>query len=161
MKKIFKIFAIILIIIVGLLIGEEVYFRNIKIEPEDLYLTKETSNEEIKASKGSYQWSVKGIIKEHSVIADSLSPVSFDYSKFIDVKPGDKIYFNDCNWTKVSASIILQKDKTEVAKIAIESNLEEKYIVIPEMVANEYVLKIDLESDKGKVWYSAKIKITE
>ena len=73
----------------------------------------------------------------------------------------DKIYFNDCNWTDVGASLIFQKDGKEVASIPLESNLEEKYIVTPQLLTDDYIIKIDLKSEKGEVWYSAKIKITK
>lgn len=161
MKKVLKILAIILIIVIGVVIADVIYCKVAKVEPEDLYLNKENSTEQIKASRGTYQWTERGIIRNISAIADSKGPTSFDYPKVIETKVGDKIYFNDCEWTKVSASILLQKDRTELAKVPIESNLEENYIVIPELVASEYIVQINLKSDKGEVWYSAKIKITK
>lgn len=161
MKKVLKILAIILIIVIGVVVADVIYYKTAKVEPEDLYLTTENSNEQIKANRGTYQWKKKGIIRDINVIADSIGPTSFDYPKIIEAKSGDKIYFSDNGWTKVNASIILQKDRTELAKVPIESNVEKRYIVVPEMVAGEYIVQIDLESEMGEVWYSAKIKITE
>lgn len=161
MKKSWKILAVIFIVVIMVFIVDAIYCRIVKVEPDDLYLTKENSEENVQATKGSYVWEEKGIIRNISVAADSIGPTSIDYNKKIDVKSGDKVYFNDCNWTGVGASLILQKDGKEIASLPIESNLEEKYIVIPQLVADDYIIKIDLKSEKGEVWYSAKIKITE
>lgn len=161
MKKSWKILAVIFIVVIMVFIVDAIYCRIVKVEPDDLYLTKENSEENVQATKGFYVWEEKGIIRNISVAADSIGPTSIDYNKKIDVKSGDKVYFNDCNWTGVGASLILQKDGKEIASLPIESNLEEKYIVIPQLVADDYIIKIDLKSEKGEVWYSAKIKITE
>lgn len=157
MKKIFKILIILLIIFVVVLIGRRFYYSKVGVAPEDLYLTKENSQEQFKANKGTYSWNDKGT----STIADSIGPLEMDFSRSIDVKPNDKIYFNDCDWTKVTATVILQQERKEVAKVAIETNLEEKCIVVPELVSGEYVIQINLESDKGNVWYATKINIVE
>lgn len=161
MKKSWKILAVIFIVVIMVFIVDAIYCRTAKVEPDDLYLTKENSEENVQATKGSYVWEEKGIIRNISVAADSIGPTSIDYNKKIEVKSGDKVYFNDCNWTSVGASLILQKDGKEIASLPIESNLEEKYIVIPQLVTDDYIIKIDLKSEKGEVWYSAKIKITE
>lgn len=161
MKKSWKILAVIFIVVIMVFIVDAIYCRIVKVEPDDLYLTKENSEENVQATKGSYVWEEKGIIRNISVAADSIGPTSIDYNKKIEVKSGDKVYFNDCNWTSVGASLILQKDGKEIASLPIESNLEEKYIVIPQLVTDDYIIKIDLKSEKGEVWYSAKIKITE
>ena len=161
MKKSWKILAVIFIVVIMVFIVDAIYCRIVKVEPDDLYLTKENSEENVQATKGSYVWEEKGIIRNISVAADSIGPTSIDYNKKIDVKSGDKVYFNDCNWTGVGASLVLQKDGKEIASLPIESNLEERYIVIPQLVADDYIIKIDLKSEKGEVWYSAKIKITE
>lgn len=159
MNKITKILIIVAILIVCVWVADIIYCKIISVEPDDLYLVKENSEENVKATKGSYTWKEKGIIRYINVTADSVGPINIDYNKIIEVKPGDKIYFNDCNWTNVGASVILQKDGKEVASIPIESNLEERYIVVPQIVIDEYIIKIDLKSDNGEVWYSAKIKI--
>lgn len=159
MNKITKILIIVAILIVCVWVADIIYCKIISVEPDDLYLVKENSEENVKATKGSYTWKEKGIIRYINVTADSVGPINIDYNKIIEVKPGDKIYFNDCNWTNVGASVILQKDGKEVANIPIESNLEERYIVVPQIVVDEYIVKIDLKSDNGEVWYSAKIKI--
>lgn len=161
MKKSWKILAIIFIIVIMIFIVDAVYCKTVTVEPDNLYLTKENSEEKVQATRGSYIWKERGIIRNISVAADSVGPTSIDYNKIIEVKVGDKLYFNDCNWTEVGASVILQKDGKEVASIPIESNIEEKFIVIPQLVADDYIIKIDLKSEKGEVWYSAKIKITE
>lgn len=161
MNKVTKVLIIVLILVAGVFIADTIYCKTISVEPDNLYLTKESSEEKIQATKGSYIWEERGIIRNISVVADSIGPTGIDYNKKIDVKPGDKIYFSDCNWSGVGASLILQKEGKEIAILPMESNLEEKYMVIPQLVADEYVIKIDLESEKGEVWYSAKIKITE
>ena len=161
MKKSWKILAVIFIVVIMVFIVDAIYCRIVKVEPDDLYLTKENSEENVQATKGSYVWEEKGIIRNISVAADSIGPTSIDYNKKIEVKSGDKVYFNDCNWTGVGASLVLQKDGKEIASLPIESNLEERYIVIPQLVEDDYIIKIDLKSEKGEVWYSAKIKITE
>lgn len=161
MKKSWKILAVIFIVVIMVFIVDAIYCRTAQVKPDDLYLTKENSEENVQATKGSYVWEEKGIIRNISVAADSIGPTSIDYNKKIDVKSGDKVYFNDCNWTGVGASLVLQKDGKEIASLPIESNLEERYIVIPQLVADDYIIKIDLKSEKGEVWYSAKIKITE
>lgn len=157
MKKILKILIIFLIIGIIILLCRRSYYNRVGVSPKDLYLRKENSQEEFMANKGSYSWSDKGI----SIIVDSIGPLEMDFSKSIEVKTNDKIYFNDYDWTKVSANIILQQSGKEIANIAIESNLEEKYIVIPKFVSGEYVVKINFESNKGEVWYATKINIIE
>lgn len=157
MKKFLKILIILLAVVVLVFAARKIYYSNVKIEPEELYLTKENSVEEFKATKGSYSWNDKGI----SVIADSIGPLQMDFSKAIDVKVNDKIYFTDYNWTNGGSAVILAKERTEVARVTLETNLEENYIVMPELTKGEYVIQINLESDKGDVWYAAKINITE
>ena len=157
MKKILKILIILLAVVVLVFAARKIYYSNVKIEPEELYLTKENSVEEFKATKGSYSWNDKGI----SVIADSIGPLQMDFSKAIDVKINEKIYFSDQNWTNGGSAVILAKERTEVARVTLETNLEENYIVMPELTKGEYVIQINLESDKGDVWYAAKINITE
>lgn len=157
MKKILKVLIIVLAVVILVFAARKIYYSNVKIEPEELYLTKENSVEEFKATKGSYSWNDKGT----SVIADSIGPLQMDFSKAIDVKINDKIYFTDHNWTNGGSAVILAKERTEVARVTLETNLEENYIVMPELTKGEYVIQINLESDKGDVWYAAKINITE
>lgn len=157
MKKFLKILIIVLVAIILIFAVRKIYYRNVKVEPEELYLTKENMEEEFKATKGSYSWNDKGV----SVIADSIGPLQMDYSKAIDVKVNEKIYFSDHDWTNGGAAIILAKERTEVARVTLEANLEENYIVVPELTNGEYVIQINLESEKGDVWYAAKINITE
>lgn len=157
MKKIWKILVVILILFIVILMGRKIYYTNVGIAPEDLYLRSENSQEEFKASKGSYKWDDKGM----QVIADSISPLEMDFSKSIEVKQNGKIYLNDCEWTSVSAVVILQQERKEVARIAMEANLEENYIVAPSIALGEYVIQINLKSDKGDVWYASKINIVE
>lgn len=159
MKKIWKILAIILIVVMIIFIIDTIYYKTAKVEPKDLYITKEESNEIIKACKGSYSWKEKGFLRKISVVADSIDPTHFDYTKVLNVNIGDKIYFNNYDWTKVSASIILEKDRKEIAKVPIESNLEECYVVVPEIIDGEYIIQINLKSNKGDVWYSVKVNI--
>ncbi len=161
MNKITKILILALILVVCISLADIIYSKNVLIEPDNLYLTKENSEEKVQATKGSYTWKEKGIIRYINVSADSIGPTSIDYNKKVEVKSGDKIYFNDCNWTEVSALLILQKDGKEIATLPVESNIEERYIVVPQLVADDYIVKIDLKSNKGDVWYSAKIKIVE
>ena len=157
MKKVLKIFIVILVVLVVAIAARKIYYSVVEIEPNDLYLTKENTEENFIATKGSYSWNDKGV----SVIADSISHLEMDYSKEIDVKANDKIYFSDDNWTSVGASVILAQGRKEIAKVTIESNLEGKYIVVPEIEPGEYVVQINLESDKGDVWYTTKINISE
>lgn len=165
MKKNWKTLAIIvmlvIVIVMIIFIVDIIYSKTAKVEPNDLFFTKETTSESIKATKGGYSWKERGILREINVIADSLGPTSFDYSKNMEVNVGDKLYFDDHNWTSVNASIILQKDRIEIAKVPIESNLEESYIVVPDMTDGEYIIQINLKSDNGEVWYSAKINISK
>ena len=81
MKKVLIVIGIILILLLISFIGARVYYNNVGVEPDDLYFYKETSEEKIKASKGSYSWNDKGT----SVIADSVGPLQIDFSKPIDV----------------------------------------------------------------------------
>lgn len=157
MKKVLKILVIVLIIVLIVFIGRRIYYTIVGIKPEDLYLVKEDTQEQIKATRGSYSWNDKGL----SVIADSISPLDMDFSKVIEVKPNDKIFFSDYEWTNVGASLILAKERKEIAKVTIETNLEENYIIVPEVVSGEYIIQIIFESDKGNVWYATKINITE
>ena len=157
MKKNLKVLIIVLVAIILIFAVRKIYYRNVKVEPEELYLTKENMEEEFKASKGSYSWNDKGV----AVIADSVGPLQMDFSKAIDVKVNEKIYFSDHNWTNGGAALILAKERTEVARVTLETNLEENYIVVPELTKGEYVIQINLESEKGDVWYAAKINITE
>ena len=161
MSKKIKLLIVIVILFVSVFIVDLIYAKTTTVKPGNLYLTKENSKEKVQAAMGSYTWTQRGIIRKINVSADSIGPLSIDYNKKIEVKAEDKIYFNDCNWTNISASLILQKDGKEVAILPIESNFEEKYIVIPQLVEDDYIIKIDLESDKGNVWYSAKINITK
>ena len=161
MKKITKILIVVLILVVCIFIVDAIFCKNILVEPEILYLSKENAEEKIQATRGSYTWTERGLIRNITATADSIGPTNIDYNKKIEVKSGDKIYFNDCNWTDVGALLIFQKDGKEVASIPLESNLEEKYIVTPQLLTDDYIIKIDLKSEKGEVWYSAKIKITE
>ena len=157
MKDFLKVLIIVLVAIILIFAVRKIYYSNVKVEPEELYLTKENMEEEFKATKGSYSWNDKGV----SVIADSIGPLQMDYSKAIDVKVNEKIYFSDHNWTNGGAAVILAKERTEVARVILETNLEENYIVVPELTKGEYVIQINLESEKGDVWYAAKINITE
>ena len=157
MKKFLKILIILLAVVILIFAVRKIYYSNVKIEPEELYLIKENTKEEFKASKGSYSWNDKGI----SVIADSIGPLQMDFSKAIDVKVNDKIYFTDHDWTNGGSAVILAKERTEVARVTLETNLEESYIVVPELTKGEYVIQINLESEKGDVWYATKINITE
>ena len=161
MSKKIKLLIVIIILFVSIFIVDLIYVKTATVKPDNLYLTRENSEEKVQASIGSYTWKRKGIIRNINVSADSIGPVSIDYNKKIEVKAEDKIYFNDCNWTNVSASLILQKDGKEMAILPMESNLEERYIVIPQLVEDDYIIKIDLESNKGNIWYSAKINITK
>lgn len=157
MKKFLKILIIVLVAIIIIFAIRKIYYNNVKVEPEELYLIKENTEEEFKATKGSYSWNDNGI----SVIADSISPLQMDFSKAIDVKANDKIYFSDDNWTSANALVIIAQGRTEMARITIEINLEEKCITIPQLSPGEYVIQINLESKKGDVWYAAKINVTE
>ena len=157
MKKILKVLIIVLVAIILIFAVRKIYYRNVKVEPEELYLTKENMEEEFKATKGSYSWNDKGV----AVIADSIGPLQMDFSKAIDVKVNEKIYFSDHNWTNGGSALILAKERTEVARVTLETNLEENYIVVPELTKGEYVIQLNLESEKGDVWYAAKINITE
>lgn len=155
MRNILKNLIIILILFIVPIISIIIYYNNVEIKPEELYLTKENSGEEFKANTGGFSWKDKG----RTTIADSISPLQMDFSKSIDVKANDKIYFSDCNWTNVGATVILAKERKEIAKVTIETNLEEKYIVIPELALGEYVIQLNLQSEKGNVWYAVKINI--
>lgn len=157
MKKFLKVLIIVLVAIILILAIRKIYYSNVKVEPEELYLSKENTEEEFKASKGSYSWNDKGV----SVIADSIGPLQMDFSKAIDVKINDKIYFSDHNWTNGGAAVILAEGRKEIARVTLETNLNENYIVVPEITKGEYVVQINLESDKGDVWYATKINITE
>ena len=157
MKKKLKFFVIILIVIIMALVSIKIYIDKLEIGPEDVYLTMENSTVEYKTTTGAYTWNDKG---KH-VIADSIQPLQMDFSNIIDVKENDKIYFSGEEWTNIGASLMIAKGRNEVARVTIETNLEEKYFVIPELVAGEYVIQINLESDKGEVWYAAKIRIME
>ena len=157
MKKILKVLIVIMIILIGTFIATRIYYNNVGIEPNDLYLNKEYSKEMYKATKGSYSWNDKGM----SVIADSVSPVQMDFSKSINVNAGEKLYFSDENWTSSSAYVIIAQERTEMARIAIETNLEQNYITVPELSSGEYLIQINLESNKGDVWYATKINIIE
>lgn len=166
MNKFFKVLTITLIAIVLLLIllviADKIYGKMLKVEPGDLYLTKENTEEKIKASKGGYQWTEKSIINSINVIADSLGVLAFDYSKNLEVKPGDKIYFDNLeDWTSASASVILSKDREEIARISIETNFEEKYIIVPEIEKGKHVVQMDMEAEKGRVRYGFQINIVE
>ena len=157
MKKVLIVLSIILILILILFIVTRVYYNNVGVKPNDLYLNKENSEEMFKASMGTYSWNDKGI----SVIADSVGPLQIDFTKLIDVKAGEKLYFSDENWSVVSAFAIIAEERKEMARVTIEANLEEKCIIVPEFTPGEYVIQINLESEKGDVWYAAKINITE
>ena len=157
MKKVLIIFSIILILLVIPFIVTRVYYNNVGVKPNDLYLNKENSEEKFKASMGSYSWNDKGV----SIIADSIGPMQMDFSKAIDVKANEKIFFTDENWTSVSATVIIGQERKESARVTIETNLEEKCIIVPELTKGEYVIQINLESAKGDVWYATKINITE
>ena len=157
MKKVFKILIVALIVFCAILIGRKIYYTKVGIGPEELYLSKQSSKEEFKMNKGAYQWDDKGM----QVIADSISPLEIHFINSIEVSSNDKLYFNDYGWTMVNAFVILQQDKKEIARIPIETNLEENYIVVPDIVAGEYIIQINLESENGKVWYATKINITE
>lgn len=157
MRKILNVFMIVLVTIILIFAARKIYYANVKIEPEELYLTKENTAEEFMATKGSYSWNDK----RTSVIADSINPLQIDFSKSIDVKVNEKIHFSDYNWTNGSSVIILAEGRTELARVTLETNLEENYIVVPELTKGEYVVQINLESNKGDVWYATKINITE
>ena len=161
MNKITKILIVVLIIIIFVLVADALYCRTISVEPDELYLSKENSEESIQATKGSYTWKERGLIKYVNVVSDSVGPTSIDYNQKIEAKSGEKIYFSDSNWSDIGASLILQKDGKDVAILPIESNIEERYIIVPQLVNDEYVVKIDLKSDNGEVWYSAKIVIND
>lgn len=157
MNKILKNIAIILLIILLILIGRRIYYSTVYIEADDLYLTKENSTEQILANKGTYSWSDKGT----HVNVDTVGPTEMEYAKIIEVKKGEKLFFNDCNWTNSTASIIISRETKELAKVSIECNAQENYIVIPDIALGEHFIEIYCESDKGQVWYSAKINIVE
>lgn len=157
MKKILIIVCIILILFVISFVVTRVYYNNVGIQPNDLYFYKQYSDEKFKASMGTYSWNDKGM----SVIADSISPLQMDLSKSIDVKANEKLYFTDDKWNAVSAVVIIAQERTEMARVTIETNLEEKCIIVPKLTPGEYVIQINLESEKGDVWYAAKINITE
>ena len=157
MKKFLNVFIIVLVAIILIFAAGKIYYVNVKIEPEELYLTKENTEEEFKATKGSYSWNDKGT----SVIADSINPLQIDFSKSIDVKVNEKIYFSDYNWTNGGSVVILAEGRKEVARVTPETNLKENYIVVPELTKGEYVIQINLESNKGDVWYATKINIIE
>ena len=157
MKKVLIVIGIILILLLISFIGTRVYYNNVGVEPDDLYFYKETSEEKIKASKGSYSWNDKGT----SVIADSVGPLQMDFSKAIDVKADEKLYFTDDNWKTASAFVIISQERTEVARVTIEVNLDEKCIIVPELTPGEYVIQLNLESEKGDVWYATKLNIVK
>ena len=155
MKKVVKILIVILVVAIILIVGRKIYYNNLTIEPNDLYLTKENSEISIKMNTGTYSWSDKGI----QVVADSIPAQDMDNLKVLNVKPDEKIYFTDCDWTSSSA-IILLRNENNVAGFAIDSNPKENYIIVPN-IKGEYIVQISLESAKGEVWYAAKLNITE
>lgn len=166
MKKIWKILTIILIVIVVLIVfviaADKIYGKIIKVEPGNIYLSKENSEEEIKAVRGSYSWREKTLISYINVNADASSPLTFDYTQTIKAKPGEKIYFKDDeNWNSIVASVIFGKDRIEIVKVSIESNLEERYIVVPEMEKGKHVVQMDMKSEKGEAWYTFQLDIVE
>lgn len=155
MKKTVKILFVILAIVILLFIGRKIYYSNVEIKPEDLYLSKENSEENIKMNIGTYSWEDKGM----NVIADSIPAQDMENLKSLNVKQNEKIVFTDCDWISSSARILLIYEGT-VAGFAIESNPEEHYIIVPNM-EGEYIVQIDLKSDKGEVWYAAKLNISK
>ncbi len=165
MNKLLKILTIILVtillLIILVVIADKIYGRIIKVEPEDIYLTKENTEESIKSVKGSYSWKEKTLISYINVNADSSSPLTYDYTQTITAKPGEKIYFEGGEWNSLVASVILGKDRTEIAKISIDSNLSERYIVVPEMESGKHIVQMDLKSEKGEVWYTFQLEIVK
>lgn len=155
MKKVIKVIVIIFIVIILLLVGRKIYYNNVKITPGDLYLNKENSEENIKMNLGSYSWQDKGI----NVAGVSVSPQDMENLKTLNVKQNEKVKFTDYKWNSASARILLINEQ-QVAGFAIEINLDENYIVVPSF-EGEYIVQIDLESDKGEVWYAAKLNITK
>lgn len=156
MKKIVKIFAIILVLIIVILGVRRIYYNAVGINPDELYLSKENSEESIKANLGSYQWSDKGL----HVVADAIEPTEIDFAKSFDVKQNEKLYFTDSNWTKASAIILLESESGKVTHLVMDCNVEENYIVVP-IITGEYIVQINLESSKGNVWYAVKLNIFE
>ena len=165
MNKIWKILIIALILIILVIalvaVADKIYGKMITVEPDDIYLNKENSEEKIKGVKGSYSWREKTLISYVAVNADAASPLTYDYTQTISAKPGEKIYFNNDEWNSLVASVILGKDRVEIGKISIESNLEEGYILVPEMLPGKYVVEMDLKAEKGEAWYTFQINIVE
>lgn len=155
MKKSVKILLVILVVITLLFIGRKIYYSNVEIKPEDLYLSKENSEENIKMNIGTYSWEDKGM----NVVADSIPAQDMENFKTLNVKQNEKIIFTDYDWTSSNARILLIYEGT-VAGFGIESNPEEHYIIVPNM-EGEYIVQIDLKSDKGDVWYAAKLNISK
>lgn len=155
MRKYIKIICIILFVIIVLLIGRKIYYSNIEIKPNDLYLLKENSEENIKMNTGTYSWKDKGI----DVTSDSIPAQDIENLKTLNVKQNEKIYFTDCDWKKASARLLVVNEG-KAAGFSIEVDAEENYIVIPNF-EGEYIVQIDLKSDKGEVWYAAKLNITK
>ena len=157
MKKVIKILIVVLILILAIFIGRKIYYNAVGVSPNELYISKENSDEKIKASMGSYQWTDKGV----TVIADAISPVEIDYIKALEVKADEKVLFSDDEWTNGSAALLIQGKNQEFANYSIECNAEENYIVVPDVTTGEYIVKVNLESEKGKVWYSFKLNIVD
>ena len=155
MKKSIKIIGVIFIIIIVVLIVRRIYYANIEIKPNDVYLSKENSEDNIKMNIGTYSWNDKGI----DVISDSISAQDMGNLKTLNVKQNEKIYFTDCDWNSANARLLLINGGN-VAGISMEINVDENYIVVPNF-EGEYIVQIDLKSDKGDVWYAAKLNITK
>lgn len=155
MKKIVKIVFIILVIIVLGFIGRKIYYSTVEIKPDDLYLTKENLEGNIKMNIGTYSWEDKGA----NVVVDSIPAQDMENLKTLNVKQNEKVVFTDCDWISSNARILLVHEGT-VAGFAIESNPEEHYIIVPNM-EGEYIVQIDLKSKKGDVWYAAKLNISK
>ncbi len=155
MKKALKIISVILIAIIVLLIGRKVYYSNIEIKPNDVYLKSEISGENIKMNMGSYSWQDKGI----NVVADSISAQNIENLKTLEVKQNEKIYFTHCNWNKATARLLLVNED-DVIGVSVEVNVNENYIIVPHF-EGEYIIQLDLSSDKGNVWYASKLNIVK
>ncbi len=155
MKKVVRIIIIVLLIIALILIGRKIYYNNIEVKPNDLYLSRENSEENIKMNTGSYSWQDKGI----NVAGVSVSPQDIENLKTLNVKQNEKINFTDCNWTSATGNLLLINEQN-TAGFALEINPKEHYIIVPNF-EGEYIIQIDLESDKGEVWYAAKLNISK
>lgn len=155
-KNIVKIIIAILVVILVVFVGVKLYEANVEIKPKDLIITNHDGSDSVTAEIGTYNWSRNG----KYVVADSISAQDMEYMQVLNVKKNEKIYFSNYDWTKSSAVIILKNNAGEAVQLVIDSNPEECSVTIPN-ISGTQILQIDLESPKGKVWYSAKVNVIE